>query len=188
MEVTSPFLKRGRQVWNNQMWGKLKVWPDSQRDRTNSWRKGASVVASFVPTQIEADSSTQEERQHGIKDSENVEHPSASFKLFHPAKPSPSFLELPFTQRRPSRGHRCIQAVRLGHKQFSPDHQPQECMGLLECMHNHLQIQTKMVQAQFSLLEGLQESLSLLQATSERRGRQQDNSETGHQGLTSASK
>lgn len=70
----------------------------------------------------------------------------------------------------------------------APDHQPQECMGLLECMHNHLQIQTKMVQAQFSLLEGLQESLSLLQATSERRGRQQDNSETGHQGLTSASK
>ncbi|KYO41775.1 TSSK6-activating co-chaperone protein [Alligator mississippiensis] len=135
------------------MWGKLKVWPDSQRDRTNSWRKGASVVASFVPTQIEADSSTQEERQHGIN-SENVEHPSASFKLFHPAKPSPSFLELPFTQRRPSRGHRCIQAVRLGHKQFSPDHQPQECMGLLECMHNHLQIQTKMVQAQFSLGKG----------------------------------
>ncbi|XP_014460149.1 TSSK6-activating co-chaperone protein isoform X6 [Alligator mississippiensis] len=162
--------------------------PCRPRSEPSSCGRARSAVASFVPTQIEADSSTQEERQHGIKDSENVEHPSASFKLFHPAKPSPSFLELPFTQRRPSRGHRCIQAVRLGHKQFSPDHQPQECMGLLECMHNHLQIQTKMVQAQFSLLEGLQESLSLLQATSERRGRQQDNSETGHQGLTSASK
>uniref|UniRef100_A0A8C3S678 Uncharacterized protein n=1 Tax=Chelydra serpentina TaxID=8475 RepID=A0A8C3S678_CHESE len=69
-----------------------------------------------------------------------------------PAKPSPSFLELPSSQRRPTLCPFFSPA---------PDHQPQECYGLLECMHNNIQIQTQIALAQLSILEGLQESMSL---------------------------
>uniref|UniRef100_A0A8C8RIJ4 TSSK6 activating cochaperone n=1 Tax=Pelusios castaneus TaxID=367368 RepID=A0A8C8RIJ4_9SAUR len=75
-----------------------------------------------------------------------------------PAKPSPSFLELPSSQRKPT--------LRKGKQTLllfspAPDHQPQECYGLLECMHNNIQIQTQIAQAQLSILESLKESMSL---------------------------
>uniref|UniRef100_A0A803U134 Uncharacterized protein n=1 Tax=Anolis carolinensis TaxID=28377 RepID=A0A803U134_ANOCA len=52
----------------------------------------------------------------------------------------------------------------------SPDHQPQECFGLLECMHNNLQTQTQIAQAQLSLLEDMRESINVLLARQERKG------------------
>nr|XP_008122821.1 PREDICTED: TSSK6-activating co-chaperone protein isoform X2 [Anolis carolinensis] len=96
----------------------------------------------------------------------------ASFKPLCPAKPSPSFLELPSSPWRPSQGLSYAQAIRLGKgkKHFSPDHQPQECFGLLECMHNNLQTQTQIAQAQLSLLEDMRESINVLLARQERKG------------------
>uniref|UniRef100_A0A452GPI3 Uncharacterized protein n=1 Tax=Gopherus agassizii TaxID=38772 RepID=A0A452GPI3_9SAUR len=44
------------------------------------------------------------------------------------------------------------------------NHLPQECYGLLECMHNNIQIQTQIALTQLSILEGLQESMNLLLA------------------------
>ncbi|XP_075763153.1 TSSK6-activating co-chaperone protein isoform X2 [Pelodiscus sinensis] len=130
---------------------------------------------SSVPPQMEPETDAQEEKQH-LKREDNFQGPSSSFKKLCPAKPSPSFLELPFSQRRPSPGFPYAQAAKLwkGQKQFSPDHQPQECYGLLECMHNNIQIQTQIAQAQLHILEGLQESMSLLLASDEKGKEQRD--------------
>ncbi|KAF7238406.1 TSSK6-activating co-chaperone protein [Varanus komodoensis] len=94
----------------------------------------------------------------------------ASFKPLCPAKPSPSFLELPSTQWRPSPGLPYSQAARIGKgkRHFSPDHQPQECFGLLECMHSNIQMQTQIAQAQLSLLEDMRESMNVLLSRQER--------------------
>ncbi|XP_074837412.1 TSSK6-activating co-chaperone protein [Carettochelys insculpta] len=122
---------------------------------------------------MEPETDAREEKQHWKRD-DNFEGPSSSLKKLCPAKPSPSFLELPSSQRRRSPGFPCAQAARLwkGQKQFAPDHQPQECYGLLECMHNNIQIQTQIAQAQLSILEGLQESMSLLLASDEEKGKE----------------
>nr|XP_020658112.1 TSSK6-activating co-chaperone protein isoform X4 [Pogona vitticeps] len=50
-----------------------------------------------------------------------------------------------------------------------PEHQPQECLGLLECMHNNIQTQTQIAQAQLSLLEDMQDSLNVLLSRQEKR-------------------
>ncbi|XP_074079327.1 TSSK6-activating co-chaperone protein isoform X10 [Macrotis lagotis] len=39
---------------------------------------------------------------------------------------------------------------------------PQDCLGLLECMHANLQLQTKLAQQQMAILEDLQSSMTLL--------------------------
>ncbi|XP_039368676.1 TSSK6-activating co-chaperone protein isoform X1 [Mauremys reevesii] len=138
---------------------------------------------SSVPPQMEPETDAQEEKQHWkntVRRStqspreDNFEGPSSSFKKLCPAKPSPSFLELPSSQRRPSPGLPCAQASRKGQKKFTPDHQPQECYGLLECMHNNIQIQTQIALVQLSILEGLQESMNLLLVSDEKRKEQRD--------------
>lgn len=55
----------------------------------------------------------------------------------------------------------------------APDHQPQECFGLLECMHNNIQTQTQIAQAQLTLLEDMRESMNLL-LTRERQSQTQE--------------
>ncbi|XP_063002195.1 TSSK6-activating co-chaperone protein isoform X2 [Elgaria multicarinata webbii] len=113
--------------------------------------------------------SPQDEKQHRKR--EDFEAPSSPpFKPLCPAKPSPSFLELPSTQWRPSPGLSYTQAARIGKgkRHFSPDHQPQECFGLLECMHNNIQTQTQIAQAQLSLLEDMRESMNILLSRQER--------------------
>ncbi|XP_050786640.1 TSSK6-activating co-chaperone protein isoform X5 [Gopherus flavomarginatus] len=131
---------------------------------------------SSVPHQMEPETDAQEEKQHWKRE-DNFEGPSSSFKKLCPAKPSPSFLELPSSQRRPSPGLLCAQASRKGQKKFTPDHQPQECYGLLECMHNNIQIQTQIALTQLSILEGLQESMSLLLASDEEKRKEQRDQE-----------
>uniref|UniRef100_A0A8C5WT95 TSSK6 activating cochaperone n=1 Tax=Laticauda laticaudata TaxID=8630 RepID=A0A8C5WT95_LATLA len=44
----------------------------------------------------------------------------------------------------------------------APDHQPQECFGLLECLHNNMQVQTQIAQEQLALLQDIRESMTLL--------------------------
>ncbi|KAG8146657.1 hypothetical protein E2320_013782 [Naja naja] len=44
----------------------------------------------------------------------------------------------------------------------APDHQPQECFGLLECLHNNMQVQTQIAQEQLALLQDIRESMNLL--------------------------
>uniref|UniRef100_A0ACB8G8A2 Uncharacterized protein n=1 Tax=Sphaerodactylus townsendi TaxID=933632 RepID=A0ACB8G8A2_9SAUR len=92
------------------------------------------------------------------------EGPLTSIKGHCPAKPSPSFLELPSTQWKPSPGLPYTQTARIGKgkRHFSPEHQPQECFGLLECMHNNIQVQTKISQAQLSLLEDIRDTVNAL--------------------------
>ncbi|XP_061462424.1 TSSK6-activating co-chaperone protein isoform X5 [Rhineura floridana] len=53
-----------------------------------------------------------------------------------------------------------------------PEHQPQECFGLLECMHNNIQTQTQIAQAQLSLLEGMQESMNILLSRQEKQNQE----------------
>nr|XP_032648047.1 TSSK6-activating co-chaperone protein isoform X2 [Chelonoidis abingdonii] len=125
---------------------------------------------------MEPETDAQEEKQHWKRE-DNFKGPSSSFKKLCPAKPSPSFLELPSSQRRPSPGLPCAQASRKGQKKFTPDHQPQECYGLLECMHNNIQIQTQIALAQLSILEGLQESMNLLLASDEVKRKEQRDQE-----------
>uniref|UniRef100_A0A670JYA8 TSSK6 activating cochaperone n=1 Tax=Podarcis muralis TaxID=64176 RepID=A0A670JYA8_PODMU len=101
-----------------------------------------------------------------------------SFKPLCPAKPSPSFLELPSTQWRPSPGLPYTQtptsACSLPSSSLSPapEHQPQECFGLLECMHNNIQTQTQIAQAQLSLLEDMRESMNILLARQEKQNQE----------------
>ncbi|XP_054828956.1 TSSK6-activating co-chaperone protein [Eublepharis macularius] len=121
---------------------------------------------------MDPDANPQDEKQHRKSTTrrssqvprDEFEGPPASFKPLYPAKPSPSFLELPSTQWRPSPGLTYTQTARIGKgkKHFLPDHQPQECFGLLECMHNNIQVQTQIAQAQLSLLEDMRESINSL--------------------------
>ncbi|XP_077776085.1 TSSK6-activating co-chaperone protein isoform X3 [Podarcis muralis] len=53
-----------------------------------------------------------------------------------------------------------------------PEHQPQECFGLLECMHNNIQTQTQIAQAQLSLLEDMRESMNILLARQEKQNQE----------------
>ncbi|KAJ7307428.1 hypothetical protein JRQ81_009446 [Phrynocephalus forsythii] len=140
----------------------------------------ASLGSSFPllgirpsPVQMEPDVNPQDEKQHQRSTPRRTSQvpredtellPPSAFKPLCPAKPSPSFLELPSTQRRPSPSAPYSQAARIGKgkRHFSPDHQPQECFGLLECMHNNLQTQTQIAQAQLSLLEDLRDSVNAL--------------------------
>ncbi|XP_063172861.1 TSSK6-activating co-chaperone protein [Candoia aspera] len=55
-----------------------------------------------------------------------------------------------------------------GKRHFSPDHQPQECFGLLECLHNSMQVQTQIAQEQLALLEDIRESVNLLLSQQDR--------------------
>ncbi|XP_039214426.1 TSSK6-activating co-chaperone protein isoform X2 [Crotalus tigris] len=117
---------------------------------------------SSSPIQMEPDLNPQEEKQHRKKDLDGP--PATSFKPLCPAKPSPSFLELPSTQWRPSPVLPHPQASRTGKgkRHFAPDHQPQECFGLLECLHNNMQVQTQIAQEQLALLQDIRESINLL--------------------------
>lgn len=54
----------------------------------------------------------------------------------------------------------------------APEHQPQECFGLLECMHNNIQTQTQIAQAQLSLLEDMRESMNILLARQEKQNQE----------------
>ncbi|XP_042296137.1 TSSK6-activating co-chaperone protein isoform X2 [Sceloporus undulatus] len=132
------------------------------------------------PVRMEPDVNPQDEKQHRKNvprrslhvPREDADGPApTSFKPLCPAKPSPSFLELPSSQWKPSQGLPYSQANRLGKgkRHFSPDHQPQECFGLLECMHNNLQTQTQIAQAQLSLLEDMRESINILLSRQERK-------------------
>uniref|UniRef100_A0A670ZD73 TSSK6 activating cochaperone n=1 Tax=Pseudonaja textilis TaxID=8673 RepID=A0A670ZD73_PSETE len=47
----------------------------------------------------------------------------------------------------------CTKPVRL---------KPQECFGLLECLHNNMQVQTQIAQEQLALLQDIRESMNLL--------------------------
>ncbi|XP_015266324.1 PREDICTED: TSSK6-activating co-chaperone protein isoform X3 [Gekko japonicus] len=49
-----------------------------------------------------------------------------------------------------------------------PEHQPQECFGLFECIHNNIQVQTQIAQAQLSLLEDMRETMNVLLSRQER--------------------
>ncbi|XP_032090324.1 TSSK6-activating co-chaperone protein isoform X2 [Thamnophis elegans] len=112
---------------------------------------------------MEPDLNPQEEKQH--RKIEDVDGPpAATFKPLCPAKPSPSFLELPSTQWRPNpvQPHPGAARTGRGRRHFSPDHQPQECFGLLECLHNNMQVQTQIAQEQLALLQDIRESMSLL--------------------------
>ncbi|XP_042296141.1 TSSK6-activating co-chaperone protein isoform X5 [Sceloporus undulatus] len=122
------------------------------------------------PVRMEPDVNPQDEKQHRKREDADGPAPT-SFKPLCPAKPSPSFLELPSSQWKPSQGLPYSQANRLGKgkRHFSPDHQPQECFGLLECMHNNLQTQTQIAQAQLSLLEDMRESINILLSRQERK-------------------
>ncbi|XP_033030245.1 TSSK6-activating co-chaperone protein isoform X3 [Lacerta agilis] len=53
-----------------------------------------------------------------------------------------------------------------------PEHQPQECFGLLECMHNNIQTQTQIAQAQLALLEDMRESMNTLLARQEKQNQE----------------
>ncbi|XP_053134546.1 TSSK6-activating co-chaperone protein isoform X2 [Hemicordylus capensis] len=139
-------------------------------------REGEGTSAS--PVQMEPDVNPQDEKQHRKStmrrstqvQREDIDGPPATFKPLCPAKPSPSFLELPSTHWRPSPGQPYTQTARTGKgkRHFSPDHQPQECFGLLECMHNNIQTQTQIAQAQLALLEDMRESMNLLLAKQEK--------------------
>nr|XP_056709421.1 TSSK6-activating co-chaperone protein [Euleptes europaea] len=129
------------------------------------------------PVRMDPDVNPQDEKQHrkSTRRSSQVprdefEGPPASIKPLCPAKPSPSFLELPSTQWKPSPGLPYTQTARIGKgkRHFSPEHQPQECFGLLECMHNNIQVQTKIAQAQLSLLEDMRETMNVLLSRQER--------------------
>ncbi|XP_077183105.1 TSSK6-activating co-chaperone protein isoform X3 [Paroedura picta] len=49
-----------------------------------------------------------------------------------------------------------------------PEHQPQECFGLLECIHNNIQVQTQIAHTQLSLLEDMRETMNVLLSRQER--------------------
>ncbi|XP_034283111.1 TSSK6-activating co-chaperone protein isoform X1 [Pantherophis guttatus] len=128
---------------------------------------------SSSPVQMEPDLNPQEEKQHRKSASrrssqvprEDLDGPPAtSFKPLCPAKPSPSFLELPSTQWRPNPllPHSGASRTGKGKRHFSPDHEPQECFGLLECLHNNMQVQTQIAQEQLALLQDIRESMNLL--------------------------
>ncbi|XP_026577611.1 TSSK6-activating co-chaperone protein [Pseudonaja textilis] len=128
---------------------------------------------SSSPVRMEPDLNPQEEKQHrkstprrsSQAPREDLDGPPAtSFKPLCPAKPSPSFLELPSTQWRPNPVLPYPGAARTGKgkRHFSPDHQPQECFGLLECLHNNMQVQTQIAQEQLALLQDIRESMNLL--------------------------
>ncbi|XP_023358042.1 TSSK6-activating co-chaperone protein isoform X1 [Antechinus flavipes] len=73
------------------------------------------------------------------------------------AKPSPSFIHLPATNPATCQNN---QSAKL---QTGVDiKKPQDCLGLLECMHANLQLQTKLAQQQMAILEDLQSSMTLL--------------------------
>ncbi|XP_058016569.1 TSSK6-activating co-chaperone protein isoform X2 [Ahaetulla prasina] len=118
---------------------------------------------SSSPVQMEPDLNPQEEKQHRKR--EDLDGPPAtSFKPLCPAKPSPSFLELPSTQWRPNPvlPHPGTSRTGKGKRNFAPDHQPQECFGLLECLHNNMLVQTQIAQEQLALLQDIRESMDLL--------------------------
>ncbi|XP_077776086.1 TSSK6-activating co-chaperone protein isoform X4 [Podarcis muralis] len=138
---------------------------------------------SSSPVRMEPDVNPQDEKQHRKstpRRSSQVPRedfdgpPPPSFKPLCPAKPSPSFLELPSTQWRPSPALPYSQTARIGKgkRHFSPEHQPQECFGLLECMHNNIQTQTQIAQAQLSLLEDMRESMNILLARQEKQNQE----------------
>ncbi|XP_077183116.1 TSSK6-activating co-chaperone protein isoform X4 [Paroedura picta] len=129
------------------------------------------------PVRMDPDVNPQDEKQHrkSTRRSSHVprdefEGPPASFKPLCPAKPSPSFLELPSTQWKPSPSLPYTQMARIGKgkRQFSPEHQPQECFGLLECIHNNIQVQTQIAHTQLSLLEDMRETMNVLLSRQER--------------------
>ncbi|XP_070622790.1 TSSK6-activating co-chaperone protein isoform X2 [Erythrolamprus reginae] len=154
-------------------WGRQVRVRTSGRQRLRSMRpsrrRSLQFVPPFVPErphprgmssspfQMEPDLNLQEEKQHRKKDLDGL--PATSFKPLCPAKPSPSFLELPSPQWRPHPGPA---RTGKGKRYFSPDHQPQECFGLLECLHNNMQIQTQIAQEQLALLQDIRESMNLL--------------------------
>uniref|UniRef100_F6Y217 TSSK6 activating cochaperone n=1 Tax=Monodelphis domestica TaxID=13616 RepID=F6Y217_MONDO len=72
------------------------------------------------------------------------------------AKPSPSFIHLPATNPATCQNN---QSAKL---QTGIDIKPQDCLGLLECMHANLQLQTQLAQQQMAILEDLQASMTLL--------------------------
>ncbi|XP_077012583.1 TSSK6-activating co-chaperone protein isoform X2 [Tamandua tetradactyla] len=75
----------------------------------------------------------------------------------HPAKPSPSFINL--QTNSPPAAFLNIQTTEL----FSGvDCKPKECLGLLECMYANLQLQTQLAQQQMAILENLQASMAQL--------------------------
>ncbi|XP_022346750.1 TSSK6-activating co-chaperone protein isoform X1 [Enhydra lutris kenyoni] len=82
-----------------------------------------------------------------------------------PAKPSPSFINLPASS--PPAASLSIQKTKPPsvHLVCSPsgvDHKPTECLGLLECMYANLQLQTQLAQQQMAILENLQASMTQL--------------------------
>ncbi|XP_060108975.1 TSSK6-activating co-chaperone protein [Heteronotia binoei] len=126
---------------------------------------------------MDPDVNPQDEKQHwkSTRRSSQVprdesEGPPASFKPLCPAKPSPSFLELPASHWRPSLSFPA--KIGKGKKHFSPEHQPQECFGLLECIHNNIQVQTQIAQAQLSLMEDMQETMNVLLSRQEQKSQE----------------
>uniref|UniRef100_A0A4X2LCZ9 TSSK6 activating cochaperone n=1 Tax=Vombatus ursinus TaxID=29139 RepID=A0A4X2LCZ9_VOMUR len=73
------------------------------------------------------------------------------------AKPSPSFIHLPATNPATCQNN---QSAKL--PTGVDIKKPQDCLGLLECMHANLQLQTKLAQQQMAILEDLQSSMTLL--------------------------
>ncbi|XP_074079320.1 TSSK6-activating co-chaperone protein isoform X3 [Macrotis lagotis] len=73
------------------------------------------------------------------------------------AKPSPSFIHLPASNPATCQNN---QSAKLQTGVYMK--KPQDCLGLLECMHANLQLQTKLAQQQMAILEDLQSSMTLL--------------------------
>uniref|UniRef100_U3KME4 TSSK6 activating cochaperone n=1 Tax=Oryctolagus cuniculus TaxID=9986 RepID=U3KME4_RABIT len=72
------------------------------------------------------------------------------------AKPSPSYINLQASS--PPAAFLNIETTQLP----SADHQPKECLGLLESMYANLQLQTQLAQRQMAILENLQASMTQL--------------------------
>ncbi|XP_015266322.1 PREDICTED: TSSK6-activating co-chaperone protein isoform X1 [Gekko japonicus] len=150
----------------------LQQLPRGSSDRQHP--KGSNCS----PARMDPDVNPQDEKQHRkstrrssqVPPGDESEGPPASFKPLCPAKPSPSFLEIPATQWRPSPSLPYTQTARggKGKRHFSPEHQPQECFGLFECIHNNIQVQTQIAQAQLSLLEDMRETMNVLLSRQER--------------------
>ncbi|XP_051714525.2 TSSK6-activating co-chaperone protein [Oryctolagus cuniculus] len=73
------------------------------------------------------------------------------------AKPSPSYINLQASS--PPAAFLNIETTQLP---SGADHQPKECLGLLESMYANLQLQTQLAQRQMAILENLQASMTQL--------------------------
>ncbi|XP_032700891.1 TSSK6-activating co-chaperone protein isoform X1 [Lontra canadensis] len=99
----------------------------------------------------------------GVPMEQRAGHPSGEAKEesnavpLCPAKPSPSFINLPASS--PPAASLSIQKTKLP---SGVDHKPTECLGLLECMYANLQLQTQLAQQQMAILENLQASMTQL--------------------------